>query len=134
MSRQVRKQIISCKVVVLGESNIGKSSVVTRFLSNNFDYNKYTISGAYKNQKELFIKELNKYINFEIWNTPGQQKFRILHRTLYENAKVFILVYDITNRSSFDELKKYWINEIKNKASNGCSILIFFVILLFQYQ
>ena len=124
MNRQPKK--ISCKVLVLGESNVGKSSIVTRFISNNFDFNKFTMSGAYQNQKTLFIKEFNKLINFEIWNTPGQRKFRILHRTLYSNVKVFILVYDITNRSSFEELKCYWINEIKCKAPNDSSILIFF--------
>ena len=127
MSRQLKK--LSCKVLVLGESNVGKSSIVTRFISNNFDYNKFTMSGAYQNQKTLFLKDSNKLINFEIWNTPGQKKFRILHRTLYSNSKVFILVYDITNRSSFEELKYYWINEIKNKAPKGSSILIFFLIL-----
>ena len=127
MNRQPKK--ISCKVLVLGESNVGKSSIVTRFISNNFDFNKFTMSGAYQNQKTLFIKEFNKLINFEIWNTPGQRKFRILHRTLYDNVKVFILVYDITNRSSFEELKCYWTNEIKCKAPNGSSILIFFLIL-----
>ena len=127
MSRQLKK--LSCKVLILGESNVGKSSIVTRFISNNFDYNKFTMSGAYQNQKTLFLKDSNKLINFEIWNTPGQKKFRILHRTLYSNSKVFILVYDITNRSSFEELKYYWINEIKNKAPKGSSILIFFLIL-----
>ena len=129
MNRQPKK--ISCKVLVLGESNVGKSSILTRFISNNFDFNKFTMSGAYQNQKTLFIKESNKLINFEIWNTPGQKKYRILHRTLYSNVKVFILVYDITDRSSFEELKYYWINEIKGKAPDGSSILIFFLILRF---
>ena len=59
-------------------------------------------------------------------DTPGQKIFRILHRTLYNNTKVFILVYDITSLSSFEELKYYWINKIKSKAPNGSSILIFF--------
>ena len=127
MNRQPKK--ISCKVLILGESNVGKSSIVTRFISNNFDFNKFTMSGAYQNQKTLFIKESNKLINFEIWNTPGQKKYRILHRTLYSNVKVFILVYDITDRSSFEELKYYWINEIKCKAPKDSSILIFFLIL-----
>ena len=125
MSRYNQKKIISCKVLILGDSNVGKSSIATRFLSNNFDYNKYSMSGAYQDTKSLYIKNYNKLIDFEIWNTPGQKHFRILHRTLYSQTKVFILVYDITNYSTFAELKNYWINEVKNKASIGSSILIF---------
>ena len=129
MSRYEKKKVLSCKVLILGESNVGKSCIAARFLSNNFDFNKYTMSGAYQNTKSLYLKDCNKLINFEIWNTPGQKKFRILHRTLYSNTNVFILVYDITNYSSFAEIKNYWINEIKNKASKECSILIYFLIL-----
>ena len=129
MSRHEKKKVLSCKVLILGESNVGKSSIATRFLSNNFDFNKYTMSGAYQSTKSLYLKDCNKLINFEIWNTPGQKKFRILHRTLYANTNVFILVYDITNYSSFVELKNYWINDIKNNASKDCSILIYFLIL-----
>lgn len=120
---------IPCKIIILGESNAGKSSIITRFLSNNFDYNKYKVSGAYKFEKSLYLKNLNKQINFEIWDTPGQKKYRILHKVLYENTNAFILVYDITNTDSFREIKNFWINEIKNYSLNKSSILIFFLIL-----
>ena len=121
--------IKTCKVIILGESNAGKSSIITRFLSNDFDYNKFTISGAEQNQKTIFIKGLNKSINFEIWDTPGPRKFRALHKVLFQNTNVFILVYDITNYSSFEELKNFWINEVKDKAKSSYRILIFFLIL-----
>ena len=114
------------KVLILGESNVGKNSIVTRFVYNNFDYNKYTISGAYQVHKTIFFKDLNKIINFEIWDTPGQKKYRVLHRVLFNNANVFILVYDITNLSSFEEIKNYWMNEIKLRApKNNCKLFIF---------
>ena len=116
----------SCKVVVLGESDVGKTSIIERFLSNNFDYNKHSISGAFLNKKSIILKDSNKQINFEIWDTPGYQKYRILHRSLYEKTDTFLLVYDLTNRSSLEEIKKYWINEIKTKATNKYSILLFF--------
>ena len=119
------KQIKTCRVLILGESNVGKSSIITRFLSNNFDYNKYTISGANQNHKTIFLKGINKSINFEIWDTPGPKKFRALHKVLYQNTDVYILVYDITNYTSFAELKNFWINEIKSKNNNSCSIFIY---------
>ena len=122
-------KIIPCKIIILGESNSGKSSIIKRFLSNNFDYNKYKVSGACGFQKSIYLKNCNKQINFEIWDTPGQKKYRILHKVLYENTNVFILVYDITNRNSFEEIRNYWINEIKIHSLNNSSILIFFLIL-----
>ena len=126
MYKKERSQTLACKVLILGESNVGKTSIISRFLSNDFDYNKYSMSGAYKTNKTMFLKNKNsnKIINFEIWDTPGQKKFRILHRVLYNNVNVFILVYDITNCSSFDELKNYWINEIKTNVLNSSSILL----------
>ena len=59
MSKNKKKKIISCKVLILGEFNVGKSSIATRFLSNNFDYNKYSMSGAYQDTKSLYIKFRN---------------------------------------------------------------------------
>ena len=114
---------IAFKILFLGESNVGKNCIVNRFVHNIFDYNKYTISGAYKINKNMFIKDINKLINFEIWITPGQKKYRIMHRVLYNNTNAFILVYDITNYSSFDEIKKYWMKEIKLRAPQNSSIL-----------
>ena len=114
---------ITCKILFLGVSNVGKNCIVNRFANNIFDYNKYAISGAYKINKNMFIKDINKLINFEIWITPGQKKYRIMHRVLYNNTNIFILVYDITNYSSFDEIKKYWMNEIKFRSPQNSSIL-----------
>ena len=129
-----RPQMLKCKVLILGESNVGKTSMLSRFLSNDFDYNKYSITGAYKADKTLYIKNnnLNRIINLEIWDTPGQKKFRILHRVLYQNVDVIILVYDITNVASFQELNNYWINEIKNYFQNSSSILLI-ILILFLY-
>lgn len=124
--------MVACKVLILGESNVGKTSIISRFLLNNFDYNKHSLTGADKNTKTLYLKEINKTINFEIWDTPGQKKFRALHRILYKDTDFIILVYDITNLSSFEELKTYWINEVKANVPKSSSILLIFLILYFS--
>ena len=123
---------VTCKVLILGESNVGKTSIISRFLLNDFDYNKHSLTGADKNTKKLYLKELNKTINFEIWDTPGQKKFRTLHRILYKDTDFIILVYDITNLSSFEELKTYWINEVKANVPSSSSILLILLILYFS--
>ena len=77
--------------------------------------------GASFTTKTVFLKEYDQSIKFEIWDTAGQEKFRALAKVFYKNAAVCILVYDITRKQSFDELKKYWINEIKANASPNLS-------------
>ena len=60
-------------------------------------------------------------INYEIWDTAGQEKYRALAKVFYKNAAVCILVYDITRRASFEEIKNYWIKEVKECASQNIS-------------
>ena len=73
--------------------------------------------------KKIFLKEKNKSIKYEIWDTAGQEKYRSLAKIFYKNASVCILVYDITKRQSFEELKLYWIEEIKAQAPKDISKL-----------
>ena len=66
----------------------------------------------------VFIKDYNQSIKFEIWDTAGQEKYRSLAKVFYTNRDAIILIYDITERRSFKEIKKYWINEIKDNTSS----------------
>lgn len=89
-----------------------------------------TTPGATHVSKRLVLPEENKEIKFEIWDTAGQEKFRSLAKIFYKNAAVIILVYDITRRDSFNEIKKYWVNEVKANASdNVCTIYLFTITL-----
>jgi Ras-related protein Rab-11A len=63
----------------------------------------------------------DKIIKFEIWDTAGEEKYRSVNRLFYQNAAACILVYDITRKSSFDELKKYWVNEVKENTGSDTS-------------
>ena len=62
-----------------------------------------------------------KTIKFEIWDTAGQEKYRALTKIFYKDAAVAILVYDITRRKSFDEIKNYWYNQIKESGKANIS-------------
>ena len=119
------KQSIPCKVVLIGESGVGKTSIISRYISNTFSSVLLATPGANFTTKTVFLKDENQSIKFEIWDTAGQEKYRALAKVFYKNAAVCILVYDITRRASFEELKKYWITELKANASPNVSKSIY---------
>ena len=125
MADEEEKQSIPCKVVLIGESGVGKTSIISRYISNTFSSVLMATPGANFTTKTIFLKDENQSIKFEIWDTAGQEKYRALAKVFYKNAAVCILVYDITRRASFEELKKYWITELKGNASPNVSKYIY---------
>ena len=111
------KEPLQCKVVLIGEESVGKTSIINRYISDNFRSSLSPTSGASFTTKTVFIKDYIQSIKFEIWDTAGQEKYRLLARVFYKNADAIILIYDITERKSFEEIKNYWINEIKANIS-----------------
>ena len=83
------------KVVMVGESNVGKSSLTLRFVSNHFKENSHATIGASFLSKSIFVKEL---IKFNIWDTAGQEKYRSLASLYYRGVDCAVVVYDITNK------------------------------------
>ena len=128
------ENMLNCKVVLLGETSVGKTSLISRYVNNTFETNGLTTTGASYAYKAIYLKQYNKSIKFEIWDTAGQEKFRSLAKVFYKNAAVCILVYEITRRASFEELKKYWIEEIKTNGSKNISKLIFLIYIFLIYS
>ena len=115
----------TCKVVLLGESGVGKTCIIARFINNTFADNIMSTTGASYAGKTMSFDELNgQSIKFEIWDTAGQEKYRALTKIFYKDAGVAILVYDITRKDSFDEIKNYWHNQIKEFAPKNISKII----------
>ena len=112
----------SVKVVLVGESGVGKTSIVSRFTKDTFNEDEISSSSAQFISKTIKINEQS--IKFDIWDTAGQEKFRALAKIFYKDAKVIILVYDIVNKESFESLKKYWYKE----SSENSTADIFFVV------
>jgi small GTP-binding protein len=104
----------TCKVVILGEPGVGKTSIISRYITNQFFPVVISTTGASYSTKLLKIE--NDKIKFQIWDTAGQERFRSLAKIFYQNAVAVILVYDITIRDTFEQLKEYWIKEIKENA------------------
>ena len=115
----------TCKVVLLGESGVGKTCIIARFINNTFEDNIMSTTGASYAVKTMSFDEFNgQSIKFEIWDTAGQEKYRALTKIFYKDAGVAILVYDITRKDSFDEIKNYWHNQIKEFAPKNISKII----------
>ena len=109
------------KVVLLGESGVGKTSIISRYINNTFKSQLMSTPGANFVTKNVIMEDDNQSIKFEIWDTAGQERYRALAKVFYKNAAVCVLVYDITRKTSFNELKNYWYKEIKENAQSNVS-------------
>ncbi|CAD8155594.1 unnamed protein product [Paramecium octaurelia] len=98
------------KITFLGNSGVGKSSIVKRYCFDQFDQNNQSNLGADCAQKEMEFQ--NNKIKLQIWDTAGQEKFRSLVPLFLRNAHVAIIVYDITQKSSFTQLKE-WVSSLE---------------------
>lgn len=105
------------KLVFLGDSNVGKTSIIHRFCENKFEENGIvsTIAVAFKNK---FLK-IDSYtqVNMNIWDTAGQEKYRSMTRDYLRNSHGVFLVFDLSNKKSFDSLN-LWLGEINNSDIN----------------
>lgn len=111
----------SVKLVLLGEAAVGKSSLVLRFVNNDFQENKEpTIGAAFLTQK---IQLPNRVIKFEIWDTAGQERFASLAPMYYRNAQAALVVYDLTKPTSLVKAK-HWVAELQRQASPGIVIAL----------
>ena len=111
-----KERLYEIKIVLLGDQAVGKSSLVNRFCSGNFD-DKYksTIGGAYL-QKEVTLKN-GDILKLHIWDTGGQEKFRSMASLYYKDSVAAILVYDISNPESFESLS-FWVKELRENVEN----------------
>ena len=107
----------SYKVVLLGESGVGKTSIINQFINEEFLEDQETTTGATFSSKEVETKSGQK-IKFVVWDTAGQEKFRSLTKMFYKDAVAAILVYDITRKKSFEELSNYWAKQIEESSAS----------------
>ena len=112
----------SIKVVLIGDSGVGKTSIISRFTKDTFNNEEMSSSSAQFTSKTIQINDQS--IKFDIWDTAGQEKFRALAKIFYKDAQVIILVYEIINKESFESIKNYWYKE----SSENSTADIFFVV------
>lgn len=109
------------KVVLLGDTGVGKSSLVLRFVTNNFKpYSESTIGASFMSK---VVTVDGKQTKFQIWDTAGQEKYHSLAPMYYRGAAAAIVVYDITRASTFKTLRN-WVDELRNQGPKDIALAI----------
>ena len=110
------------KLILIGDSSVGKSNILLKYLKNQFNENSKTTVGVEFGTKNIIIN--NKRIKIQIWDTAGQERYRSITSAYYKGAKGALIVYDITRKNTFDNIDK-WITDLKlNGDKNICIIIL----------
>uniref|UniRef100_A0A7S3D144 GTP-binding protein n=1 Tax=Palpitomonas bilix TaxID=652834 RepID=A0A7S3D144_9EUKA len=121
-----KANILSKKIVVVGNSGVGKTALTLRFVQNSFDPDSPpTIGGSFLAKKISVGREGGKEdtLSLQIWDTAGQERFRSMVRIYYRGASAAILVFDGTNKESFRSLKD-WVVELHSVLGKDIAIAI----------
>jgi len=114
-------KVCQFKLVLLGESAVGKSSLVLRFVKGQFhEFQESTIGAAFLTQTVCLD---DTTVKFEIWDTAGQERYHSLAPMYYRGAQAAIVVYDITNADTFERAKN-WVKELQRQASPNIVIAL----------
>ena len=103
--------MISYKILLLGDSQVGKTAFIRRFCDGKFE-DESSISTIGIDTKTKYIMHQNKKIELKIWDTAGQERFRSITKNTFKGAHGILLMYDISDKSTFKHIKN-WINDIK---------------------
>ena len=115
-------KVPGCKVVLVGESAVGKTCIISRFISGASDSNVSSTNGASYASKNVQYDKLGKNLLLDVWDTAGQEKYRALTKFFYKDAKVAILVYDITRYDTFKSIKEFWYEQVKENGPKNIVI------------
>ena len=115
------KEDYKLKLVVVGDSGVGKTNLIKRFANNTFNSNSKATVGVEFISKSFKIN--NTIFKIEIWDTAGQERYKSITAAYYKGAKGALVVYDITSKISFENIDK-WMLEIKDKSSKDLKLMI----------
>ena len=112
--QQIKEEIHSFKILLLGDSTVGKTAFILRFCEDKFEEDSLTTIGL--DQKNKFVKRGDKKLELHIWDTAGQERFRSIAKNCYKGADGILLMYDISKYESFKHIKN-WIGNIKESIN-----------------
>ena len=110
------------KVVLVGNSAVGKSSLMLRFADNQFQSNYVNTIGVDFRFKIVTVDGAR--VKIQIWDTAGQEKFRTMTSTYYKSSDAVVVVYDMTEEKSYREIENYWVDEISQHVDNVIPVVL----------
>ncbi|EFA77183.1 Rab GTPase [Heterostelium album PN500] len=111
------------KIILVGETAVGKSSILVRFTDNTFTPHFAPTLGVDFNVKTIRNKETGQTVKLQLWDTAGQERFKSITQTFYRGSHGVIVVYDITDSKSFDRCRN-WIEDINNYSMGGMIMIL----------
>ena len=112
----------SYKIIIVGEKNVGKTSILSRFIDNKYE-SQYQCTLSLENKNKNLRLDENNIAQLQIWDTAGEERFRTITRQFYHDSHGALIVYSIDDRNSFDKVN-LWINDLKDNAPEDCVIMI----------
>ena len=116
------EELEQVNIVFVGESGIGKTCLYYRIINDTYKSSTVPTLGSDYSTKVVNFPKYNRALQLEIWDTAGQEQYRSLSKIFYQKASIAIVCYDITDRKSYEEIKNYWINNIKTYSKNDIII------------
>ncbi|CAB0014976.1 unnamed protein product [Nesidiocoris tenuis] len=111
-----------CKVMLLGDSGVGKTCLLVRFRDNMFLSGNFISTVGIDFRNKVVMVDDTK-VKLQIWDTAGQERFRSVTHAYYRDAHALLLLYDVTNKNSFDNIRA-WLGEIKEYAQDDVVIML----------
>jgi Ras-related protein Rab-11A len=109
------------KVVLIGDSGVGKSNILSRYIRDEFSIETKSTVGVEFGSKKIKVKGTN--IKAQIWDTAGQERYKSITNAYYKGAKGALVVFDISRRETFSTIDR-WISELKSNADNDVSVIL----------
>ena len=122
MENDVEKKLHTFKVLILGDPSVGKSCFLIRYTEDTFQDVYLSTIGMDCKYKKVDL-ENGESIRLQLWDTAGQDRFRSITRNLYKGAAGIMLIYDVTNRKTFESIKN-WVESIRAEVSNKVVIVL----------
>ena len=116
------KKIPHYKILILGDPAVGKSCFLARYVENSFEKVYMSTAGMDYKYKDVELGD-GKLIKLQIWDTAGQERYRTLTTNLYKGAVGIVLIYDITNKKTFENVRS-WITSIEEETSKKIILIL----------
>jgi len=114
---------ITLKIIIIGDPAVGKTSLIKKFITGKFSADYRSSIGANLFTKKIILENLTK-VTLQLWDIAGQERWIKMRRSYYSGAKGAIIVGDLKRKNTFEQIEKFWVQDIKNYCSDVPIILL----------